>query len=360
MLSKLYLSLFGELDYKTVILKIFGAILIFVCFEIVAVIYKKNAVKLMKLLFKVKNENFTNAFVASIAKPFNFFLRATGIYLALRYIPFCTPIGFWLYPILLRGFRICLIVLVSISVQNFIVNFSVFFEHAFDGKNQTVVSFFTKVGRAAIIVLTLVIVLKELGYDINGLIAGLGLGGLTFALAAQDTASNFFSGIVILLDKPFAIGDWISLGGMEGVVEEMNFRSCRIRTFDNALISMPNSKLSSDSVTNWTKMNLRKTKISIGLDYSTKKEVLQKICDDIRAKLNSYSEIKKDTILVWFDNFNPSSLGVVIQYHAFTISQKDHLDLRQRVHFMIMDIVNNSETSFAFETRTVIQHTVTD
>lgn len=355
MLEKIYFSIFGELEYTVLLIKIGIAFIIFLGFMVLSILYKKNSLRVIKKLFKIKNESFEQAFVASISKPFTLFLEITGGYLALLYIPFGTGVILWAYPLITRIFRMCLVLVVSISAQNFIGNITIFLKGLSESRNQTIIAFFTKVGKAIVIVLTIVILFKELGYDINGLIAGLGLGGLTFALAAQDTASNFFSGLVILFDKPFAIGDWISVGTMEGVVEEMNFRSCRVRTFDNALISMPNSKLSGDSVTNWTKMNLRKTRITIGVVYSTKSEVLQKVCNEIRAKLNSYDEIKQDTILVWFDSFNASSLGIVIQYHSFPVSMPEHMALRQRVHYMIMDIVNTNETSFAFDTKTVIQ-----
>jgi len=196
--------------------------------------------------------------------------------------------------------------------------------------------------------------LKEVGFDVTGLLTSLGLGGVILALAAQDTASNLFAGVVILFDKPFAIGDWISVAGMEGIVEEMSFRSCRIRTFDNALISVPNSKLGGDSVTNWTKMNVRKTRITIGLVYGTKKETLQKICDEIKANLLKYDSIKKDNIMVWFDNFNASSLDVVVQYHTYLTGAADYFALKEEIQYMIMDVVETSGSDFAFNTQTII------
>ena len=332
------------------------SLVIYVVFHIFSLLLAKHAPSMLKKLFKLKNEAFEEAFSFSFSKPISYFLRFLGAYLAISYLPFNPAFALILDGLMKKFIRIALIVCVSIAAQNFIVNSPVFFKGLntrLEGKNKTIISFFSKLGKALVIVFTAVILLNELGYDINGLIAGLGLSGLTFALAAQDTASNFVSGLVILMDKPFAIGDWITVAGMEGIVEEMNFRSCRIRTFDNALIAVPNNKISGDSVTNWTKMNMRKTKITIGLVYSTSKETLQKVCDEIKAELHSYSEIKTDSILVRFENFSPSSLEVVVQYNSYPVALPQHVALKERVQYAIMDIVKNNETDFAFNSLTI-------
>ena len=253
--------------------------------------------------------------------------------------------------------RIALMLMISISIQNLIGNIPDLVDNIGEklgGVNQTIVTFFTKIAKALVMVFTVVIIVEEFGYDVTGLITGLGLGGLTFALAAQDIASNFMSGITIILDKPFAIGDWIAVNGMEGIVEEMNFRSTKIRTFDNALISVPNSRLGSSSVTNWTKMNYRKTNIIIGLLYSTTRETLQKVIDDIYSELSQFEEIKTDSLLVKFDNFSASSLDVKISYNSYPIPAPAHMALKEKVQLKIMEVVERHETDFAYNTVTVV------
>ena len=253
--------------------------------------------------------------------------------------------------------RVSAIIFISIALQNFVMNLPKFIENIEEklgGVNQTIVTFFTKIAQALVMVFTVVIIVEEFGYDVTGLITGLGLGGLTFALAAQDIASNFMAGITIILDKPFAMGDWIAVGGMEGIVEEMNFRSTKIRTFDNALISVPNSQLGSSSVTNWTKMNMRKTNIIIGLLYSTTRETLQAVCADIYSELVKFEEIKTDSLVVKFDNFNASSLDVKISYNSFPIPLPAHMALKEKVQLKIMEVVEKHDTDFAYNTITVV------
>ncbi|MEG1782240.1 MAG: mechanosensitive ion channel family protein, partial [Oscillospiraceae bacterium] len=362
-LSRQIYSTFSVFSLEELAVKIGLSAGIYIAFHIFSAIMAKYVPGALQRIFKLKNENFIGIFSESFSKPISYFLRFLGGYLAISYLPFNPVISVILNGLMTKFIRIALIVLVSISAQNFIAHAPVLFKGLnakLESKNKTIINFFSKLGKAVIIVFTAVILLGELGYDINGLIAGLGLSGLTFALAAQDTASNFVSGLVILMDKPFAIGDWISVAGMEGIVEEMNFRSCRIRTFDNALIAVPNNKISGDSVTNWTKMNMRKTRFKIGLIYQTSKQTIQKVCDEITACLNGFEEIKKDSILVRFDSFNSSSLDIVIQYNSYPIAIGEHLALKEKVQYAVMDIINANDTDFAFNTQTVYQYKMTE
>ncbi len=352
--DKLYFKFFGDIELITLLLKLAISIAIIVGFKIISVIFTKKNKFLIQKIFKFKSDYLENALSESIQKPAKTFLLITGVYLAIIYFPFSPSISINLYPFVAKLYRISIIAIITYSIHNFIGNIPVFSKGFQESKNKTIILFFIRISKILVIFLAVVIIFKEFNYDISGIVAGLGLGGLTVALAAQDTASNFFSGMVILFDKPFSIGDWISVGSMEGIVEEMNFRSCRIRTFDNALISVPNSKLSSDNVANWTKMDKRKAKITFGLVYSTKKDTLHAVCDEIKEKLKQYPEIVQDTIIVWFDKFNSSSLDVVVQYHALGTSFSSHQLLKEKVLYMIMEVVENHDTDFAFDTKTII------
>ena len=351
MLSEFYFNIFGDASYKSLAIKVAIAVVIFIAFKITSMIFKKKAQVLVTKIFKIKDKRFEETLIGSILKPFSAFLLASGTYLALITIPFSDPA---IYTFFMKYYRIAIIIIVSVFFQNFIGNITVFIKILSDEKNKALIHFFTKMGKILVIVFTVSIILKEFGIEVTGLVAGLGLGGLTIALAAQDTASNFCSGLVLLFDKPFDLGEWITIAGQEGVVEEMNFRSCRIRTFDNAVITIPNSKISSDSVTNWTKMNMRKTKFTIGLTYCTTKETLQKVCDEIKEYLNTRDDLKNDTILVWFDSFNSSSLDINVQYHSYPLELPLHVALREEVHFAVMDIITANDTDFAFDTKTII------
>lgn len=350
-------TIFGTSYLPHIAIKLITALAIYVA----AVIASKMAEKILgfiaRLLFKNKSEKVHNAFKNSFAKPLTNFIKIAGVYFAVTALPLNAIVKVAVVNFMTMVLRIALMLMISVSVQNLIGNIPDLVDNIGEklgGVNQTIVTFFTKIAKALVMVFTVVIIVEEFGYDVTGLITGLGLGGLTFALAAQDIASNFMAGITIILDKPFAMGDWIAVGGMEGIVEEMNFRSTKIRTFDNALISVPNSQLGSSSVTNWTKMNFRKTNIIIGLLYSTTRETLQKVIDDIYNELSQFEEIKTDSLLVKFDNFSASSLDVKISYNSYPIPGPAHLALKEKVQLKIMEVVERHETDFAYNTVTVV------
>ena len=123
--------------------------------------------------------------------------------------------------------------------------------------------------KVTVVLIGIVFVLQNLNVDVASLLAGLGIGGLAFALAAKDTVSNLFGSITIFLDKPFAIGDWVSVAGVEGVVEEVGFRSTRVRTFYNSLVSIPNSKFTDAVVDNFGLRQYRRCSIKLGVAYDT-------------------------------------------------------------------------------------------
>ena len=353
----LFGKLLGNFTPIDFVIKTLVSVAIYFVFYLVAgFLYKKSGTIIKKLL-KIQKEDFDAAYRASFAKPLANFVKMAGIYLAVTNLPLGEAVAVKVHYFMSVVLRISAIILISIALQNFVMNLPKFIENMEEklgGINKTLIEFFTRLAKTLIIVFTAVIIIEEFGYDVTGLITGLGLGGLTFALAAQDIASNFMSGLVILTDKPFGIGDWISVGGLEGIVEEMNFRSVRIRTFDNALITVPNSKVSNDSITNWTKMNMRKTNMVIGLLYSTTKATLQAVCDDIYAELSKVEEIKTDSLLVRFENFNSSSLDIKISYNSFPIPLPEHMALKEKVQYIIMDVVNRHDTDFAYNTLTVI------
>ncbi len=351
------LAFFGVEAFTELAVKLGICLLIYTVFHGVSIWLVKFLPALFSRLFRNKSEKLKIAAVEIFTKPLSDFIKCIGIYLAVAGFPINPAAQVTVRAVASKIFRIVTLILTSTGFQNFVINIPDIFHfdsETHTGISKTLIVFFTKLAKTLVIVFTVVIVIEELGYDVTGLITGLGLGGLTFALAAQDIASNFMSGVTILLDKTFGVGDWVKVGATEGIVEEINFRSCRIRTFDNALITVPNSKISGDSITNWTKMNLRKTNIIIGLVYSTSKETLQKVCDEIYAELSQLEEIKTDSLLVKFDNFSASSLDIKISYNSYPIPGKLHLALKEKVNFIIMDVVENNDTDFAFNTVTVV------
>jgi hypothetical protein len=150
-------------------------------------------------------------------------------------------------------------------------------------------------------------VANEWGYDVNGFIAGLGLGGLALALAAQNALANLFGGLIIILEKPFSIGDWIATPSVEGTVETITFRSTLIRGFDQAVITVPNATLANEPITNHTRMGKRRIFYYLGLSYATTGQEMETCVKRIRQMLNDHPDIHKETIMVNFESFGHDS-----------------------------------------------------
>lgn len=219
--------------------------------------------------------------------------------------------------------------------------------------NETVMGFLSKMTKILIIILSVLMILSELGIDVNGIIAGLGLGGVTFALAAKDTATNMFGGINIIVDKPFVVGEWIETSTVEGVVEDITFRSTRIRTFFDSVIVVPNSTLSNDSITNWSRMNKRKDSITFGVSYNTEKFKIQSTLGKIENFLKSHDNILSDTVIVRLNNFAESSIEIYVVYFMDLLTFTEVKRIREEVSFGIIDVLNDEGVEFAFPSRTI-------
>jgi len=219
--------------------------------------------------------------------------------------------------------------------------------------DKIIIPFFSKMIKLLIIVLAFVIIASRWGYDINGFIAGLGLGGLAFALAAKDLLANIFSGIIIITDKPFNIGDWIQTSDVEGTVQNINFRSTKIRRFDDSLVIVPNSSLANAPIINFTKRTMRKITFNLTVKYDTPSEKLKTCIERIEGLLVEHSGVDQETILVKFDSFGDSALNILLYFFTTTTVWKDHLDIKQQINFKIMAILEEEEVEFAFPSTSV-------
>jgi MscS family membrane protein len=224
--------------------------------------------------------------------------------------------------------------------------------------DDILVPMLSKILRLIIVVLTITIVAQEFGYNINGLVAGIGLGGLAFALAAKDVIGNFFGGVIIVLEKPFALGDWIKTPTVEGTVESISFRSTKIRTFAQGLVTVPNFHLVNEAITNWSKMGKRRITFDLGVEYSTSVEKLRTCVAQIREMLENHSEIEQETIFVRFQTFNQSSLDIFLYFFTKTTDWGEWLRIREDCNFRIMGILEREGVKVAFPSRSIYVETL--
>jgi len=210
-----------------------------------------------------------------------------------------------------------------------------------------------RTGKVFLILIGAVLVLQNLGYSVSSLLAGLGIGGAAVALASKDTVANLFGSIVIFLDRPFLVGDWIEMGGIEGTVEDVSLRTTRVRTFANSLITVPNAQFTTGSINNWSKMKKRRIKMSVGLTYDTTADQMQAAVEKIRTLLREDENILNDFFLVNFDTFGPSSLDIFIYCFTVTTNWGEYLEARQQLLLKIMRAMQEMGLSFAFPSQSV-------
>lgn len=307
---------------------------------------------LMIKVFKIKSKKNERINKSAFYKPLNIFFLILGIYLAIIFLNVPKDIII----IVNKLFSISVIILIASVFSNALKIDSIFLKPFLKkstlDSNPRIIKLVTSCIRIIIYCVAGVIVISELGYDINGLIAGLGISGLTIALAAQDTAKNLFGGLVVLLDKPFSIGEWIKTEHYEGIVEEITFRSTRIRTWDDTVATVPNSEIVNSPVLNCTKMNVRRIKINLILEFNTK---LKQVCDftnDVENLLNEY-DILKDSIVVKFSDIDDNGYKILISFKTPLKKYADYMNLKETINYKIMQLLEKNKIDLAYPSQTI-------
>ena len=214
-----------------------------------------------------------------------------------------------------------------------------------------------KTAKVFVAVMGLVFVAETMELSIGSVLAGLGLGGLAFALAAQDTLKNLFGSLTVVIDRPFQVGDWVVVdGGVEGTVEEVGFRSTRIRTFYDSLITLPNALLLTVKVDNLGMRRYRRWKTMVSIAYDTPPDTIEAFCEGIRELVRRHPYTRKDYFQVWLNAFSGSSLDVLVYVFHEVPDWSTELRERQRLFLDILRLAHGMGVQFAFPTQTVHLH----
>ncbi len=348
-------ELSGILLLGAPLLKLLMALIVFFFFWAMK---KKFTAMVGKLLYRILNhkkqwlekEQLDQAMI-----PCRSVFALIGAYLALSIL------GWTANPLITHGLRIAVIGLVAwILVRFWDASAELLLDaNELLGKqlnlnlSKTLMSFLRMAVKVIIIIFAALAILAETGTDVTALVTGLGLGGLTFALAAQDTASNLFAGVVILLDRPFAVEDYIETPDVEGTVEEITFRSTRIRTLTNAQIVVPNNVLTSKPITNWSRLEKRRVTATLKLEYGCSSQQISRCIERITALLEESPLVVEDSVCVYFEGFIDSSLVINILYYTRETAWAAHMKVRESLNLQIMAIVEEEGCSFAFPTQTL-------
>ena len=259
--------------------------------------------------------------------------------------------------ILTKAFKIAVIILFSNGIANSLTINSNLVNKLKEKLNPDIedymFKFILKAVRIVIYIIAGFLVLTELNYNLNGLVTGLGISSVVITLAAQDTAKNLFGGLVIFLDKPFVVGDWIEVDKYEGTVEDITFRSTRVRAFENSLINIPNSTIANASIINWSRMEKRRNKVNLCLELNTPIDKIEKVQARIKELLKKHDDVIDDTITVRFDNITDNGINLLVCSYTNSVDYASFIEEKEKINFKIMQILREENVELAYDTKTV-------
>ena len=259
---------------------------------------------------------------------------------------------------------------ISIYAQNLL--------EKYQNVRKEMIVFILKIIKVMLILIVVLFLFTQLGIDVKAIAASLGVGGIAIALAAKDTLANFFASLNIMTDNSFSQGDWIRTDDFEGTVVDIRMRTTRIRTFDNAMITVPNSQIANAHIMNWSKRIIgRRIKMSIGITYESKMEDIIRLKHDIQdmllnhpkiasnktiniSKTKAFEAIKKEdlegiknTLLVFIDEYSSSSIDILIYCFSKSPVWEEWLETKEEVIIEIAKLVEKNNCEFAYPTQTL-------
>lgn len=341
--------------YLWQIVGLFIIILIgFIIHKVFTLLFEKI---ILNLLHKVGYVRLVDEVVRPIAKPISYLFI---FYLLILFVPVIQlPIGINKYVVLLLTsvWPVFAIVFFYRMVDISSIYLKKLAAKTESNLDDQLVPLARKILKTFVIVIGVLFILDNLDVNITGILAGLSIGGLAFALAAQDTIKNFFGSLMIFIDKPFQVGDWITSGEVDGTVEEVGFRSTRVRTFRNSVISVPNGALAGRMVDNHGLRAYRRFHTQLALTYDTPSELIKLFVEGLREIVKNHPNTRKDYYEIYLNEMADSSLNVMFYIFFEASSWSDELKGRHEILLSIIEFANEVGVNFAFPTQTLHMET---
>ena len=329
------------------------AITIFFFFLFLRGIFAKFVVKRLEKYVSKSTNKFDNTLVSSMEGPAKFFPIVLGFFIATTYLTVDGE-GVLFIDKLNRSL---ITILIFWTFHQAIGPLSVLIKSVGDLLSKDLIDWIIKAIKILILILGLAAVLEIWGIKIGPVIAGLGLFGVAVALGAQDLFKNLISGILVLVERRFQVGDWIYVEDViEGIVESIGFRSTVIRRFDKSLATIPNFQFAENAVINNTQITNRRISWVIGLEYRTTSEQLNNIKKEILNYIKGDKDFKtSDDVLlsVKIDQFAASSIDIKLICFTKTSHYKEWLNVKDKLAIEIKNIVERNKASFAFPSTSI-------
>ena len=258
---------------------------------------------------------------------------------------------------IIDGFKIYIIVILTWAVMRMFDFIGYVFKtrtRRFSSIDPQMVLFVKDMAKIVLVLIGFFIILKKIFHeDAAGVIAGLGIGGLAIALAAQETIANLLGSIIIFSDKPFTVGDLVETPEIKGVVENVGFRSTRIRTMAKTLLTVPNKKLVDSALNNISRAEIRRVRFTICLTYDCSAEQLKSIIDALKGALQEHEKVEKN-YLVTFAELQNNYLGIDVIYFGLTDDLNEIALLKEEINFRVIDIVHRNGGRFVAQNPSIV------
>lgn len=320
------------------------------------ILYRRFAKSLLQKLHALMPE-VLQILTEAYLEPTTLLLRTFLGYAALHALPIQFAEKFPVYSVLALFFRLCVIFFIGYGAWRAAPMCRLLLRSAENhldlATNKTMGRFFENIYKVLVVVFAGIAALDQLGVPVTGLLTGAGVAGLAISLAAQSTLSSLIAGITLVLEHPFGIGDYIILSSVEGTVEDISFRSTRIRNADNVVITIENSKVCAEYIQNANQRTSRLWQFTLGLTYDTTEEQIQRVTQDLTQLLQSQPTVQPNGVTVTLDKFNDYSLDILVRVYLTTLPYAEYLKERHRLNLLIMQTVKNAGCEFAFPTTTV-------
>lgn len=340
---------FGAQNWKWI-----AAVLVFLVGYILFLIFRRIFKKIRQSWSFLRRGKFLNFFLDLPIERSTAMIAATSISISLfESLAIPNSLGKYLSGILHLLLAYNLIRLAYWGVEAMGRMFSEFASKTESSIDDQLAPIATKSLKVLVVVVGTLIMMQNFGVNVTALLAGLGIGGVAIAFAAQDTVANLFGTITILSDAPFKLGDLVRVGDTEGTVEEVGFRSTRIRTAYNSLVVFPNSVIAKEKIDNLTERQQVRFRHNFGLHYDTTSEKISEFCERVKYILIQNPEIDRDKILVVFNGYLDSSLNILVNAFMNVKPGTEDLRIQDRLLHEILKMSKEIGVDFAYPTRTI-------
>ncbi len=330
---------------------------------LVGLIFQRLLSKLLTLfVFKFLQKYSTGVgydkLLALLKKPIGILIMLIIFYLAFDHLEFpaewkiVTIDKFGLRMVLYRSFQILIVASITWIFLRLIDFLGLVLMHRASltelKSNEQLVTFIKETIKVIVCIFFVFFILGVIfKLNVASLIAGLGIGGLAIALAAKESLENLLGSFTIFFDKPFVIGDLIKVGSIQGHVENIGFRSTRIRTLEKSFVTVPNKKLIDNELDNLSHRSQRRVNFKIGLAYHTKTEQFKNIVSDIQIFIDNHPLVTKEDTRVRLHDFDSNAVNIMVLYFIDSIEYNIYLNVREEINYKILEIIEKYESSFA-------------